>query len=186
MIALVPTLLKKLPYRVEDESSLDVARNIIHQFTDPQYNHGSINVTCSNPAELLRIGLTVARWMQREFNLQVGWWTKDASRFGEVSQQNHFESYDVEIHPLSNSTLFDSKSGGQRKIDLLIIDQLDNQDSGSLLKLDQQVDAQIVLGLSHNTPRNEVVNCFDQNIQISYSLPGHVDFGTVSRLFNAV
>ncbi len=145
----------------EGQAAIELARRAIDLFTDRTEPTASIAITSSDDNALLESALVVARWMEQNFDLNIGWWSHNPNRFGLVCQRNHFESFNVDLQPVSLATQ-------AANVDMLIIDQLSNCDVQSLQALDDNLDAQIVLGLSRKRLEKGLIDCFDRQIEVEF------------------
>lgn len=106
------------------------------------------------------MGLTIARWMQRELGFRVGWVSMRRNLLAQAAEENCRWGFGVDLQTMS---MFDKQPP---KVDLLVVDEAQHDAAMSMANLHGMIQPKKILGLSATPYRTDRVKlCFQKVIR---------------------
>ena len=106
------------------------------------------------------MGLTVARWMQREWGYRVGWVAMRRNLLAQAAEENRRWGFNIDLQVMS---MFDKHPP---QVDLLVVDEAQHDAAMSMANLHGMIQPKKILGLSATPYRTDRVKlCFQQVIR---------------------
>ncbi len=120
---------------------------------------GSVMVESPTGSGKTVMGLTIARHLQREKGLSVGWVAMRRNLLTQAEEENRRRGFDVEMHQIS---MFDKNPP---KVDVMVVDEAQHDGAMSMANLHCMVKPKMVLGLTATPFRTDRIKlCFDKVI----------------------
>ncbi len=105
------------------------------------------------------MGLTVARWMQRQHGFSIGWVSMRRNLLAQAAEENVVRGFDVDMKLIS---MFDKNPP---KVDMLVVDEAQHDAAMSMANLHCMIRPKKVLGLTATPFRTDRIKlCFDKVI----------------------
>lgn len=130
------------------------------QFSEAQPHNPAGSVYLESPvgSGKMLMGLMIAKYLQENFGLTVGWVTNSPERMSRVKWENVLRQTNVDLNLMtSNQTEF-------AEVDLLIVDNLESSDPKTVANLHDQTNPQLVLGLGSIETTESIQRMFDFNL----------------------